>query len=163
MTPGRKSSDSLKAVLLSARTPSATGSKHGSSALTWHSLKSGPPTATIDPPGNFFPAKLALALGLIKIFFSLITVSLGIVAIVMKASISSIGAGLWVGIIIGVSGFLGLCAARRSYVQVYVISFMSVSILSLASSGILVVLSAAAWARDNQIPQIYLYDKVSAL
>lgn len=162
MPPGR-SSDSLRAVLLSAKSQSGSGSKVGSSAITWHSLRSIGPAGISDPPGHYFPAKLALALGLVKIFFSLLMMGLGAVAIVMKASISSIGAGLWVGVIVGVSGFLGVCASKRPHIHVYVISFMSVSILAVAASGLLIVLSATAWARDNQTPQIILYDQVSFL
>ena len=162
-------SDSLRAVLLGGRPNNhhqrggSAGSKPGSSKVTWHSLRSGAvhSAKSADPPGHFFPSKLALSCGFVKIFFSILMGSLGTVNLLMKAPLASLGSGIWVGIVVGVSGFLGVCAARRPYAQVYVISFMSVSILSMAASGLLVVLSATSWARGSQTKEVVLYDKVS--
>lgn len=93
--------------------------------LTWRSLRSVSGTVNaVDPRGYFFPAKLALSLGLLKLLLALLIVALGTLALVLHAAISNLGVGLWAGAIVCVSGFLGVCAARRPYAHVYVVSFM---------------------------------------
>ncbi|XP_066987025.1 uncharacterized protein [Macrobrachium rosenbergii] len=132
---------------------SSGGGTSRGGALTWRSLRSVSGTVdAVDPQGHFFPAKLALSLAILKLILAIFMISLGALALVLQAALSSLGAGLWAGAVVGVSGFLGVCASRRPYAHVYVVSFMCIAILSMASSGLLIILSATAWARDNQHP-----------
>ncbi|KAK8393121.1 hypothetical protein O3P69_013272 [Scylla paramamosain] len=161
--------ESLRAVLLKTSTSTAggrSGGRRGASSrgtsshvgvgvsgggLTWRSLRSVSGTAdTTDPQGHFFPAKLALSLGLIKLFLAILMVVLGALALVLNAAMATLGVGLWAGAVAGLAGFLGVCSSRRPYVQVYVVSFMCVAILCIVSSGLVIILSATAWARDNR-------------
>lgn len=161
--------ESLRAVLLKSSTSNIGGRSGGrrgasskgtnshvgvginGSGLTWRSLRSVSGTAdTTDPQGHFFPSKLALSLGLIKLFLALLMVALGVLALVLNAAMATLGVGLWAGAVAGLAGFLGVCASRRPYVQVYVVSFMCVAILCIVSSGLVIILSATAWARDDQ-------------
>ncbi|XP_068230762.1 uncharacterized protein [Palaemon carinicauda] len=132
---------------------SSGGGTSRGGALTWRSLRSVSGTVdAVDPQGHFFPAKLALSLAILKLILAIFMISLGALALILQAALSSLGAGLWAGAVVGVSGFLGVCASRRPYAHVYVVSFMCIAILSMASSGLLIILSATAWARDNQHP-----------
>ncbi|XP_069170583.1 uncharacterized protein [Procambarus clarkii] len=153
---------SLRDVLLGGRGgTSSRGGGRGTSSrgttrgtgLTWRSLRSvSGTTDAVDPQGHFFPSKLALSLALLKLLLATLMVALGAAALILRAALSALGGGLWAGAVVGLCGFLGVCASRRPYAHVYVVSFMCVAILSMASSGLLIVLSATAWARDDQHP-----------
>lgn len=170
--------ESLRAVLLKSGASNMEGRSGGrrsassrgtnshvgirGGGLTWRSLRSMSGTAdTTDPQGHFFPAKLALSLGIIKLFLALLMVVLGALALALNAAMATLGVGLWAGAVAGLAGFLGVCASRRPYVQVYVVSFMCVAILCIVSSGLVIILSATAWARDDQFPRAVYVDKVS--
>lgn len=145
---------------------SSRGTSHGiaggvgGGALTWRSLRS--VSGAVDPRGHFFPAKLAMSLGILKLLLAVFMVTLGALALILQAALSPLGAGMWAGAVVGVSGFLGVCASRRPYAHVYVVSFMCVAILSMASSGLLIILSATAWARDDQHPTAVFVEQVRA-
>ncbi|XP_076045332.1 uncharacterized protein LOC143027730 [Oratosquilla oratoria] len=142
--------------------PPPPGSSSHGKGLTWRSLRSVSAEADgLDPRGHFFPDKLAMGLGIFKLFLALVMVVLGGTALVLDAALANLGAGIWAGVIAGVSGFLGICAARRPYANVYVVSFMSVAILSMAGSGLLIILSATAWARDSQKPSAVFVDQIT--
>ncbi|XP_053642654.1 uncharacterized protein [Cherax quadricarinatus] len=141
---------SLRDVLLVS---GGRGTSSRGTGLTWRSLKSvSGTTDAVDPQGHFFPAKLALSLSLFKLLMAIFMVALGALALILHATLSNLGVGLWAGAVVGLCGFLGVCASRRPYAHVYVVSFMCVAILCLASSGLLIILSATAWARDNHLP-----------
>ena len=162
---GGGSRSSLRDVLLAAgggsRAPRGGLGGRGPRSLTWRSLRSASAAeGTADPRGHYFPAKLALGLGILKLLLATLMVLGGAAALLLQAALSPLGAGLWAGAVAAVSGFLGVCAGRRPYAHVYVVSFLCVGVLSLASSGLLVVLSATAWARDDQRVRRVVVDQV---
>ena len=162
---GAMGNGSLRDVLISqghTRESSKNSPKNTRSGMPWMSLSSvsAAPMMT-SRGGQFFPVKLAMSAGLVKLLLGALMVILGILAIMVDAALSSLGGGLWVGAVVAVSGFLGVCAARRPHVWVYVLGFMSLGGISMAASGVLVVLTVTAWARDTRQGATLLVHQVS--
>ena len=113
------------------------------------------------PRGTFFPAKLALGISLFKVILGVMVISFGVLALHHEAALSAIGAGFWSGCVILLSGILGIMASKRVGHPVYLLSFMCLSILSVAVSGMLIIFVATGLARDNDGNRAYYVDEVS--
>ncbi|XP_037071351.1 uncharacterized protein LOC119089276, partial [Pollicipes pollicipes] len=73
----------------------------------------------------------------------------GVLALLQGSSQAYLGGGLWGGICVIVSGALGIISSRRPCAYFYLASFMAMSIVSLAVSGLVVIFSAIGLVRDD--------------
>jgi len=106
-----------------------------------------------------FPAKVALALGMAKCFLALLLLAFGALALWEQAAMSYLGSGLWCGAVVALSGLMGIMAAQRSNNLVYIVSFLLMSVLSLAAIGLLLIFAATGLARDSDAPYGYFVDQ----
>ncbi|KAF2357861.1 hypothetical protein FHG87_011381 [Trinorchestia longiramus] len=113
--------------------------------LTYKRLVSSADTLSSLP---LFPSHLALWGGVVKLIIGIGVAGVWGVGLGIGARFSSLGGGLWVGAVVALSGFLSVCGARRPHSQVYLVSLLCVSALSLLASVLLLLLSVAATAAD---------------
>ncbi|KAK2714531.1 uncharacterized protein LOC136039754 [Artemia franciscana] len=140
---------------------SALSSGLNFAGVTWKSVK----TANYDVEilqkerGQYFPAKLALALGMAKVLMGLLFIAFGVLAIFEKATYSQLGSGLWGGAMIIVCGFLGLVAGKNHRSMVYIVSFLITSLLELAIVGLVLVFTTTGLIKDYNTPMGFFIDK----
>lgn len=65
-----------------------------------------------------FPRTVAMWAGVMKLVVGALMAVLGGVGIVVEAALCSLGGGLWAGSVVGLSGFLAVCASRQPLSQV---------------------------------------------
>ena len=94
-------------------------------------------------------------LGIIQLLLSIVLSALGGLLIARNASISSVGSGVWSGIIAGVVGALGLMNIKP-----LLNGFLALSLISVATSTLALALTGIGMIRDYNISHL---DEVSAL
>ncbi len=67
--------------------------------------------------------------------------------------------GLWTGAVVLVSGFMGIMAGLKRTNLVYIVSYLLMSVLSLAAIGLLLIFAATGLARDSDAPHGYFVDQ----
>lgn len=101
------------------------------------------------------PRKIPMStkLGIIQLLLSIVLSALGGLLIARNASLSSIGSGVWSGIIAGVVGALGLMNIKP-----LLNGFLAVSLISVATSTLALALTGIGLIRDYNISHL---DEVS--
>ncbi|XP_043188142.1 uncharacterized protein LOC122363212 [Amphibalanus amphitrite] len=99
--------------------------------------------------GSLYPAKVAFSLGMGKLLLGLLLLVFGVLALLQGSSQAYLGGGLWGGVCVIVSGTLGIMSSRRPCTYFYLASFMAMSIVSLAVSGLVVIFSTIGLIRDD--------------
>lgn len=67
--------------------------------------------------------------------------------------------GLWAGAVVLLSGLMGVMAGQRRSSLVYIVSYLLMSVLSLAAIGLLLIFAATGLARDSDAPHGYFVDQ----
>ncbi|XP_067136662.1 uncharacterized protein [Centruroides vittatus] len=112
----------------------------------------------MEERGRYFPRQLATGLGMAKILMSILLFIFGSIAIVVEASLSLLGGGMWSGMVVLVTGIFAIIAAKRPSSSVHVVSFLCLSILSMAATGMVIVFSATGLVNDLNSPSSYFVD-----
>lgn len=134
---------------------------HKSSA-TRSTLQANSIVASMEPDlarvGDFFPAKLAITFGMAQFLCGALIIVFSSLSMMMSAGMSNVGAGLWAGTVVIVSGILGIMAGKQSKCAVYLVAFLCLAIISLAVSGLLVVFSTMGLIQDQNHPHGFYVD-----
>ena len=111
--------------------------------------------------GTFYPRKVTYTLAALKIICGCALVVLGTLALYQKASYARTAAGLWGGIIVIISGVLGIFSVRSHASRYYVLSFFVACVIALISDVLVIIYSATGLARDSGFPGGFVKDELT--
>ena len=110
---------------------------------------------------NFHPRRATYILATLKIITGSVLVALGALAFIQNASYGNTAAGLWGGIIVVISGVLGVFTVRMNGAKAYVFSFFVTCVLALIADVLITIYGATGLARDSGFPGGFVLDDES--
>lgn len=115
-------------------------------------------TKRIRRTSPLYPTRLTYVISGLKIIFGSGLVVMGALALYHKASYGRTAAGLWAGIMVIISGVLGIFSVKMGATRPYVLSFLASCILSLMASVLVIIYSGTGLARDSGFPGGFVKD-----
>ena len=111
--------------------------------------------------GFHYPNRLTYTLSALKIATGCGLVFLGTLALYQKASYARTASGLWAGIIVIISGVLGIFSVKMNASKPYVLSFFASCVIALLAVVLVIIYSATGLAKDSGFPGGFVLDDLT--
>ena len=109
-----------------------------------------------------FPERITYVLSALKIACGCFLIVLGTLALYQKASYSRASAGIWGGIMVVISGVIGIFTVRMKSSRIsYVLIFLVACILAIIADVLVIIYSATGLAKDSGYPGGFVQDELT--
>jgi len=99
----------------------------------------------------YYPIRLVIGLGIALTTCGVILSIFGVVAAVIEASMASLYSGIWVGVVVIISGLVAIISGKYPHSSTQLYIFLFSSMFTIAVTGFLAILTANSVIREHDI------------